>query len=277
MRLVQIGIHPLKSAAVRPVASASVHAAGLVDDRTWMVVDGHGRLVSAREEHTLLHVVADTPATEPGLGSALRLRAPGLPDLAVARPDGPPVDVRLHSLDLTGLPADAAQGWVRRALGLPDVSLVFCHDPTRRRLQPGFSEDGDHTSYADGFPVTIASLASLSRLNDWITERALEVGEDPPEPLDVERFRPNLVVDGEVPFAEDGWSTLTVGDVPFRVAKMVDRCVMTTIDPVSLTTAKEPIRTLARHRLIGGKTMFATHLVPLADGTIEVGDAVTAS
>ena len=122
----------------------------------------------------------------------------------------------------------------------------------------------------------MASLASLRQLNDWIVEGALERGEEPPEPLPMERFRPNLVIDGDEPFAEDGWTTLTVGEVRFRVAKQTDRCVMTTIDPVSLATAKEPIRTLARHRLVGGKTMFAAHLVPLSEGRISVGDEVSA-
>ena len=51
---------------------------------------------------------------------------------------------------------------------------------------------------------------------------------------------------------------------------------MTTHRPASLTTAKEPIRTLARHRLVDGKTLFAVHLVPLATGRISVGDEVSA-
>ena len=91
----------------------------------------------------------------------------------------------------------------------------------------------------------------------------------------MERFRPNIVIDGDQPFAEDGWRSLTIGEVRFRVAKQTDRCVMTTIDPVSLTTAKEPIRTLARHRVVGGKTMFAAHLVPVSTGKISVGDEVS--
>ena len=100
--------------------------------------------------------------------------------------------------------------------GRHDVRLVWCHEPARRRLQPGFATDADHTAFADAFPVTVASLASLRRLNDWIVERALEVGEEPPEALPVERFRANLVVDGDEPFAEDHWSSLHVGGVRFR-------------------------------------------------------------
>ena len=276
MKLTDLAVYPLKSGAIRAVPSADVLAYGLADDRSWMLVDGDGRLVSAREEHETFRIVADTPATEPGLDTALRLRAPDLPDLLLSRPDRPPVPVRLHSLDLLGTPADdEAHAWVRRALGRDDVRLVWCHDPTQRRLQPGYSEPGDHATYPDSFPVTLASLASLRQLNDWIVEGALERGEEPPEPLPMERFRPNLVIDGDEPFAEDGWTGLTVGEVRFRIARQTDRCVMTTIDPESLATAKEPIRTLARHRLFGGKTMFAADLVPVTTGRISVGDPVS--
>jgi uncharacterized protein YcbX len=254
-----------------------VQPRGLADDRSWMLVDGDGRLVSAREAPRLFTVVADAPSTDPTVAAGLRLRAPEMPDLEVPVPDGEAIDVRLFSLDLRARPAGSeADTWLRTVLGRDDVRLVWCHDPSRRRLQPGFSEPGDHTAFADSFPVTIASLASLRRLDDWIAERALELGEEPRDPLPVERFRANLVVDGDEPFAEDGWSRVVVGEVAFRVGKPVARCVMTTIDTATLTTSKEPTRTLARHRLVDGKTLFAVHLVPERPGRISVGDDVRA-
>lgn len=276
MRLLRVGVHPLKSGAVRSVRSADVLARGLVDDRSWMVVDGSGRLVSAREAHALLTVVADTPATDPTVTGDLRLRAPDLDDLDLVVPDGDAAPVRLFSLDLHAVPAPEADAWIAKALGRDDVRLVFCHDPSRRRLQPGFSDPADHTAFADSFPVTIASLASLRRLDDWIVEEALERGEEPPEPLAMDRFRANLVVDGDEPFAEDGWTSVTVGETRFRVAKPVARCVMTTIDPQTLATAREPVRTLARRRLVDGRTLFAVHLLPEGPGRVTVGDEVVA-
>ena len=278
VRLVQLNVHPLKSAAIRPVPSVSVLPSGLEDDRSWMLVDPEGRMVSAREVHELFTIVADTPATDAALDQALRLRAPGHPDLMLDHPDADRMPVSLFSLDLEAVPAGpTADAWLRAVLGR-DLRLVWCDDPTRRSLQPGVSEPGDHAAFPDAFPVTLASQASLGRLNDWIAERALDLSEDSPEPLPIERFRANLVIDGDVPFAEDDWSVVRIGDVGFRRGKPVGRCVMTTIDPRTLATAKEPIRTLAWHRRSAdGDTLFAVHLVPLSRGRIHLGDEVTAS
>lgn len=278
MQLTGLNVHPLKSGAIRAVQSARVLLSGLEHDRTWMLVDAEGHMVSAREVHELFSIVADTPATEPSLDRALRLRAGGHPDLVLDHPDADRTAVRLFSLGLEAVPAGPeADAWLRAVLG-HDVRLVWCDDPTRRSLQPGVSEPGDHAAFPDAFPVTLASEASLRRLNDWIVERALELGEDPPEPLPVERFRANLVVDGDEPFAEDDWSVVRIGDVTFRRGKPVGRCVMTTIDPHTLATAKEPIRTLARHRRsTDGDTLFAVHLVPTSCGRIHVGDEVSAT
>ena len=276
MQITQLAVHPVKSTAVRPVDSAAVQPRGLVDDRSWVVVDAEGVLVSAREEHGLLALTADTPRTDPSVRRELRLRAPGLPDLGLDVPAGDLVRVRVFSQELQGVPAGPeADDWLRSALGRDDVRLVWCDDPTRRSLDPRHSRPGDHTAYADGYPVTLASEASLRRLDDWIAEDARARGEAAPPAMEMARFRPNLVVDGDEPFAEDGWTHILVGDVRLRMVKLNARCVITTIDPGTLATGKEPIRSLARHRLVDHKTLFAVNLVPETSGTIRVGDPVT--
>lgn len=275
IELTSIGIHPVKSTAIRHVSQAVVRPWGLLGDRRWMVVDGDFELVTARELHELFTITADTPQTTPASPTALRLSADGVDPLDVVEPEGDPVPVRLHDKDLLGRPAaEEASAWIRKVLARDDLTLVWCDDPTRRPLNPAYSRPGDHTAYADGYPVTLASLDSLSQLNEWIVEDALLRGEEPQPPVPIERFRPNLVVQGAEAFAEDRWQRVRVGDVTFRKAKGVDRCVMTTISLLDLTTGKEPIRTLARHRQWDGKTWFAVQLIPEQTGTIAVGDTV---
>lgn len=276
MELTGIAVHPVKSAAVRPLVEAEMLLRGLADDRSWMVVDEAGVMVSARESRALLSVVADTPVTSPGLSSPLRLSAPGLDPLDVGLPAGEPVPVRMYRHDHLAVPAGIeADVWICKALGRDGLRLVWCDDPTRRRLNPTYARDGDHTAWADGYPLTLASTASLAQLNDWIIETALLLGEEP-QPVPMERFRANLVVDGDEPFAEDGWRLLQVGEVRLRMAKPSDRCVLTTIDPATLTSGREPIRTLARHRRdADGGVLFAVNLIPETTGRIAVGDEVT--
>ncbi|PRY60300.1 hypothetical protein BCF74_10786 [Knoellia remsis] len=283
IHVIGLNVHPVKSGGIRPVDSAVVERAGFAGDRRWMVVDETGKLVSAREEQRLFTITADTPETDPTVdASSLRLRADGMPDLHLPAPLGTvdgsaEIPVRLHRHDLTGaLVSPEADAWVSKVVGRAGLRLVRCIDPTRRALNPDHSREGDHTAYADGYPVTLASLRSLARLNDWVAETAVERGEQLPEPLPIERFRPNVVVDGDLEaFVEDTWSSVRIGDVTFRVAKPVDRCVMTTVDPTTLDKGPEPIRTLARHRRWDGKTWFAIQLIPDEPGTVRVGDAVT--
>lgn len=270
-----LAIHPVKSTAIRPVTSATVLPWGLAGDRRWMVVDASSTLVSARELRALFHVVADTPETDATV-TGLRLTAPGMDPIQVAEPSADLIELRMFSNDLVGRPADEATNlWLRTATGRDDLRLVWCDDPTRRTFDRDWARPEDHAPYTDSCPLTLASLSSLGQLNDWITAGALERGETPPDPLPIERFRANVVVDGGEPFAEDDWTELRIGEVAFRKPKRVDRCVMTTIDPTDLTSTKEPIRTLARHRLAEQATWFAIHLIPASTGRISVGDPVT--
>jgi uncharacterized protein YcbX len=272
-----IGIHPVKSTAIRHVQRAEVMPWGLAGDRRWMVVDHDGVLVTARELHQLFSIGADTPETSPSAAS-LRLSAEGHDPIDVAEPDSDPVPVRLHKHDLLARPAgDEVDSWVRTVVGRDDVRLVWCDDPTRRSLNPAYGRPGDHTAFADGYPVTLATTESLAQLNDWMAEDAMQRGSEPPAAVPMERFRPNLVVAGAEPFAEDDWARLRIGEVTLRKAKGVDRCVMTTISPIDLTTGKEPIRTLARHRQWDHMTWFGVQLIPEATGSIAVGDVVEPS
>ena len=121
-------------------------------------------------------------------------------------------------------------------------------------------------SLADAGPLLLTSEASLDRLQQWV---------GPEADLAMARFRPNVVIDGHVPFEEDTWDRVRLGDVELRVQQTCDRCVLTTIDPVSLEKGKEPIRTLSRHRKWDGAVWFGVWLAPLGTGRIHLGDALS--
>ena len=264
-----ISVFPVKSTAGRAVEAAAVDPLGVVDDRRWMVVDENGECRTARRDRALLRIRA-TP-----VAGGLRLESVAGPaqPIEVPVPTGPQTRVTVHGRPLHGIPAAVeASAWVGEVIDRPDSRLVHLGSP--RPLNPERSRPGDRTAFADAYPVTLASTSSLRRLQDWVTETALERGE-PPTDLSMERFRPNLVVDGDLePFAEDRWTRVCVGEVPFDVAKGIDRCVLTTVDPRTLESGLEPIRTLARHRAWDGATWFGIQLIPRGSGTIRLGDEV---
>ena len=260
--------YPVKSLAGVDVAEARVEEVGLRGDRRWAVVDPAGTKVTAREEHALLGLRA-----EPRDGGGIRLLDPGAGrtgDAAVAATLDvePPRDATPVAVSFTGQdrarPAGAeADAWLSERVGRP-LRLVWQDDGTHRPVRPDMGgQVGDRNSLSDAA---------------WLLETALERGEEPAAALGQDRWRPNVVVAGGEPFAEDGWRSVRIGDVPFRATMVCDRCVMTTIDRADLRTSKEPIRTLARHRRWEGATWFGIRLAPVLplarDATISVGDEV---
>jgi uncharacterized protein YcbX len=271
MRLGSIHIYPIKSTRGLDVTSADVEPWGLAGDRRYMVVDLAGQVLTAREHPRMLAAEATLE------GPALKVTGPHAEPLRVSpEPGGPMRRVNIWGDDVDAADTgDEAAAWFTELMGVP-ARLVWLDDPTRRPVSPDYGAPGDRVSFADGFPLLLASTASLRQLNDWIAEDAVERGEEPPAPLPMRRFRPSIVVDDVAePFAEDRWRRLRVGEVTFRQVKLCDRCVLTTIDPDTLTKGKEPIRTLARHRRWDGKVWFAVNLIPDGTGTIRVGDPVT--
>jgi uncharacterized protein YcbX len=88
------------------------------------------------------------------------------------------------------------------------------------------------------------------------------------------RFRPNLVVAGTDPYAEDSWRRIEIGKIPLDVVKPCSRCVITTTDQTTTERSDEPLRTLATYRKVDGKVMFGQNAVHYGSGSLRVGDLV---
>lgn len=268
--MTRLRIHPVKSFAGFDVEAAKVEPWGLAGDRRWAVVDPDGEPITAREANGMLGLTAERA----GDGTLTLGDRAGGDTLVVPEPRAAAsVPVGFSRQD-AALPAGVdADAWLTSRLGRP-ARLVWQSDPRVRAVNPQHGgHPGDRVSLADVGPLLLASESSMAQLNRWTDE-------DTPV-LDILRFRPNVIVDGdpEHPFAEDGWPFVRLGPVRFRVSGVCDRCVMTTIDPATLARGKEPIRTLARHRRWDGKTWFGVWLVPEVEepgpeAVIRVGDAV---
>jgi uncharacterized protein YcbX len=158
-----------------------------------------------------------------------------------------------------------ADRWLSEMLKT-SVRLVYmpdsAHRPTGSTADHDFS--GHPLSFADGFPVLVLGRASLDDLNDRL-----------PVALSIRRFRPNLVIEGAAPFAEDEWRAVSVGTVRLVYAKKCSRCSVTTVDPDTGLRGKEPLRTLAGYRADrDGEVYFGVNMVPESGGVIHEGDTV---
>lgn len=272
MRVGQLFLHPVKSTRGTEVPAATVAPWGLDGDRRWLVVRADGEFLTARRHDTLLTITAtETP-------DGLTLAAPGHVTLRVAYPvGGAELPTAVTRLDAVRAAHPGADAWLTAVLGEP-VRLGWLDDPRRRTVSARHGGlPGEPLNLADAGPLLLTTTASLDRLDDWVSATRRERGETDPGPLDMRRFRPNVVVDGvPEPFVEDTWSSVRIGEVDFRVTGPCDRCVLTTIDPDTRAHGHEPIRTLARHRKWDGHVWFGVRLVPLSVGVLRRGSEVVA-
>jgi uncharacterized protein YcbX len=265
-RVVELRVYPVKSLGGVSVRASAVDALGLALDRRWMLVDADGVFLTQRV-HARMALAAAAPD---GTGGVV-VTAPGLPPLAVAPPPAgaPRRHVRVWADVVEGAThPPEVDAWFSTFLGAP-TSLVYMPEDVVRPVEPPYAAPGDRAPFSDAFPLLVVSRESVAGLNERLAERGAA-------PVEVRRFRPNVVVEGVgTPHAEDAWHGFDAGGVSFEVAKPCARCVVTTIDPDTAARGDEPLRTLAEYRRRGGKVLFATNVIPRGRGTLRVGDAVT--
>ncbi len=224
-----------------------------------MVVDGEGRFVSQRTHGRLALV-------EPAVGrERLTLRAPGMVplELPVTGRAGAERTVTIWNDSCRALDqGDGASEWLSQYLAQP-ARLVRIGAGFKRVVNEVAYPAGAEVGFADGYPLLVLSLASLAALNERLSEA-----------LPMNRFRPNLVVDGCPAFAEDTWSRIRIGHVTLEMVTQCVRCTATTVDQATGASAKEPLATLATFRRQGDGVVFGRNAVHLEVGTLRVGDAV---
>jgi uncharacterized protein YcbX len=262
--LASLHIYPLKGGRAVDLGRALVEPWGLAGDRRWLLVDADCQFITQREHPALARLVVSY-----GPGADITVSCAGYRSLAVAAPRERPELLKVTVWRST-VPAAAAgaeaDAWFSAYLGQP-VRLVWLDDPTRRAVNPDYSLDGDVVSFADGYPLLLTTTGSLDQLGQWLSE----AGE---QPVPMNRFRPNVVVSGYEPWAEDRWRRIRIGAVSFRVAKPSARCVVTTTDQATGERGRQPLRMLARHRRFGKNLIFGQNLIPDSPGRLRVGDPV---
>lgn len=254
-----INLYPIKSLRGIALETAHVCSYGLEHDRRWMLVNPASQMITQRECPLLATL---TPRVDPD-------------GLWIAPPDGHNVFVPYDAASWTER-AITVDVWGHAYVGVAAISEINaalsivigmpCQLLSIRAIRAGVFRTKRDVAFHDDAPVLIISESSLEELN-----RQLAV------PLPMNRFRPNIVVRNAVPFAEDGWQRIRIGNAAFRAVKHCLRCVITTIDQATGTPrGPEPLSTLAKFRRKGEGVAFGHYYRPeYAAATIRLGDAVT--
>ncbi|SOD97682.1 MOSC domain-containing protein [Spirosoma fluviale] len=271
MTISELYIYPIKSLGGISLTEAIVDGKGFRHDRRFMLVEPDGTFMTQRTNHqmALLDVAIQ--------GDTLRVWHRHHPDnvleLPMTVPEVESVEDRetLHVTiwDDKDVPAltvsDEADRWFSGVLDKP-CRLVFMPETTHRPVDPAYARQQDAVSFADGYPYLLIGQASLDTLNQRLAE-----------PITMQRFRPNIVVDGSLPYEEDAWSQFRIGETDFYGVKPCARCVLTTIDPKTGQTGREPLRTLATYRQWKHKILFGQNVLTNLTGEsvfLRVGQAI---
>jgi MOSC domain-containing protein len=235
----------------------------VVGDRNWLLVDSAGRFMHMRDYPQMARIEA--AITDRGIA----VGAGGMPSLDIDRPiysDATPdhiTHVRLWRRSAPVIPVgDEADAWFTRVIGVRCRLMAFVPEATALNVPPYEA----HSSLQDATPFHLTAEESLADLNARMAV-----------PIPMNRFRPNMVVRGAAPYAEDGWRTIAIGETTLRWIKPCTRCVATTTDQqTGERSSREPLSTLARYRRFGAEVVFGHYLVADTWGDrLRVGDLVT--
>jgi uncharacterized protein YcbX len=269
IRVASLFLYPVKSLRGTPVASAVVDDLGLTGDRRFLVVDPDGRFITQRTVPRMALVSTSLS------GGLLNLSAEGAGAISVSIPSAPsaptlPVNVWSHVGLLAEDCGEEVAAWLGDVIQTP-CRLVLAGAAFHRPVTRDEARPGDRFSFADGAPLLVTTIASLDDLNRRIVAAGGAL-------VPMDRFRPNIVLEGTEPFAEDHWTGLDIAGVRFRATGPCDRCIVTTTDQLTGQRGKEPLKTLATFRRDPqepSSVLFGLNLIQESkSGSVTVGDPV---
>ncbi|CAN7091415.1 unnamed protein product [Brassica rapa subsp. narinosa] len=274
----------------KPHGKATVTQTGFEWDRYWLVVNHKGRACTQNVEPKLALVEAELPKEaffedwEPTKNSFLVVRAPGMSLLKIPLTTPSWVAEGVSMWEWSGSAFDEgeeAAKWFSDYLG-KQSRLVRFNKETECRATPPQYAVGYSTTFSNTFPFLVSSQASLDHLNTLL-----------PEPVPMNRFRANIVVENGDPFDEDLWDEIKINDLVFKGVRLCYRCKITTVDQETGVPSTEPIQTLRKFRsdtllmpdkksqrkVFFGKEMVWNWNISNSQGkgtkTIKVGDSIS--
>ncbi|XP_010519022.1 PREDICTED: mitochondrial amidoxime-reducing component 1 [Tarenaya hassleriana] len=286
-RVSSLFVYPIKSCRGISLSQAPLTPTGFRWDRNWLIVNSKGRGLTQRVEPKLALIEIEFPEEAfaenwvPKKSLNMVVRAPGMDSLNISLATPKDIARGVSVWEWSGSALDEgeqASQWFTNFLGKPCRLVRFDSASETRPVDPNYAP-GHFALFSDMYPFLLLSQGSLDALNKLLKE-----------PVPVNRFRPNIFVDGCEPFAEDLWTEIRINDCTFHGVKLCSRCKVPTIDQETGIGGTEPLVTLRSfrsdkvlqpNRKPQGKIYFGQNMVWKDDETrigrgkaIEVGDHV---
>ncbi|MFN4145990.1 MAG: MOSC domain-containing protein [Runella sp.] len=258
--LSEMWIYPVKSLAGITIQNGFIENRGLRWDRRWVIIDEQGKALSQRQFPKMATITQILNDHHIILRDHVQheLRVPQIPQTSEV------VTVEIWGDKVEAvLVSKTCDEWLSNALGAP-VRLAFMTDTSSRLVDADYAPEDTQVSFSDGFPYLIAGKASLDDLNARL-----------PSPVKMQRFRPNFIFEGGLPYEEDHWYEFRIGRITFLALKPCARCVMTTVNPnLGEIDSAEPLRTLASYRKVNNRIFFGQNVLTYQTGIVSVGDKI---
>lgn len=266
MKVTGLNVHPLKSGRAIARDTIDIRKDGVAGDRRFMIVQPDGHFITQRELQALARVEADA------VPDGLRLSMEGR-EIAAAFDPARRMDVRVWKSDVNAAVATSAVNETLSDWFGQPVLLVHMDDAAVRYASEEWAGPQSPVSFADGYQILVTTTGSLADLNETLREKGQE-------PVGMDRFRTNILIDHDEPWAEDLWESIEIGGIVFDLVKPCSRCIMTTQDQMTgERTGGNPIQALAVKRMSADRRvigpLFGWNAVPRGEGRLTLGDTVS--
>lgn len=268
MHLVECWIYPIKSCQGIRLQQAEVTEKGLKWDREWMLIDSQGKFITQRNYPQLATINVTLNNNQTITVSTDYSSCTFSPHFK-----GKEIPVTIWKDQTVAIDqGEEISGWFQHILKIP-CHLVRQSPEYSRFIDKNYTENQEkRVSFADGYPCLLTTTASLEDLQDKLKQT---YGKVAPK-IEMNRFRPNLVIKTNIPFAESAWKGVKIGSIEFKRVKPCSRCIMITTDQETgeRNPLNEPLQTLSHYRLVNGKIMFGENMIPCDQGWISIDNQV---
>jgi uncharacterized protein len=259
LTLSEIWIYPIKSLGGIKLENSVVLPKGLKHDRRFMLVNEEGTALTQRTIPRLSLFKSNLINDRCEISYGSHAITIPLEPLTTE----PAVRVKIwNDLVWANEVSSEYSRWFSQLLDIP-CRLVFFPEKNSRPVDTRYHENFENVSLADAYPILIIGQESLNDLNRRL-----------PNPLPMNRFRPNLVFTGGQSYAEDTFQYFTIGKNRFKAVKPCARCILITIDQETAAMGPEPLRTLSGYRKNNNKVYFGQNALIIEADEISCGEKI---